>query len=151
MLERHLQVVPYLSPGSFWTSLSHPDLHLNNIFVDPDTKKITCVTDWQSASVSEPFLHQHIPRMLFQVSSHPTKERSETSTEKRSAERSPNATTSILSSYQNLTRLRNEQRWAAMNIRNCSLLKEPVSLLCGSWSRNDVFSFRHALVHVAAR
>lgn len=38
-----------------------------------------------------------------------------------------------------------------MNIYNRSLLTEPVSLLCGSWSRNDVFSFRHALIHVAAR
>ena len=34
---------------------------------------------------------------------------------------------------------------------NSLLLTEPLSLLCGAWSRNDVFSFRHALIHLAAR
>ncbi|KAF2805196.1 uncharacterized protein BDZ99DRAFT_114992 [Mytilinidion resinicola] len=38
-----------------------------------------------------------------------------------------------------------------MTLHNRSLLINPVSLLCGAWSRNNVFSFRHALVHIAAQ
>jgi aminoglycoside phosphotransferase (APT) family kinase protein len=37
-------------------TLSHPDLHLDNIFVDPDTKRITHIIDWQSAVISDVFL-----------------------------------------------------------------------------------------------
>ena len=151
MLERYLQLVPYLSPGPFRTSLSHPDLHLDNIFVDPDTKKITCIIDWQSASVSEPFLQHSIPRMLLPVGRCSSGERLEAPSEESSAGEDSNGTTDLLSHYQNLSRLKSEQRWAAINLHNRSLLTEPVSLLCGAWNRNDVFSFRRVLIHVAAR
>src|SRR6266536_2457297 len=148
LLKRYLQLLPYLSPGPFRTSLSHPDLHLDNIFVDPDTKKITCIIDWQSASVSEPFLQHSIPRMLLPVS---LGERLEAAPDESNARADSNRTTDPLSHYQNLSRHKNEQRWAAINLHNRSLLTEPVSLLCGAWTRNDVFSFRHALIHIAAR
>ena len=45
LLKRYFQLAPYLSPGPFRISLSYPDLHLDNIFVDLDTKKITCIID----------------------------------------------------------------------------------------------------------
>jgi hypothetical protein len=151
LLNRYLQLVPHLSPGPFRTSLSHPDLHLDNIFVDPDTKKITCIIDWQSASVSEPFLQHRIPRMLIPVGRCSPGERLEAALEESNAREDSNGTADLLNHYQNLSRLKNEQRWAAINLHNRSLLTEPVSLLCGAWSRNDIFSFRHALIHVAAR
>jgi hypothetical protein len=150
LLNRYLQVAPYVSPGPFRTSLSHPDLHLDNIFVDPDTKKITCIIDWQSASVSEPFLQYRIPRMLL-----PVDRRSsyglETMAEQFGSGEGSNKTADLLSHYRNLSRLKNEQRWAAVNLHNRSLLTDPVSLLCGAWSKSDVFSFRHALIHLASR
>ena len=64
---------------------------------------------------------------------------------------SSKGTADLLRQYQILSRLKNEQRWAAVNLHNRNLLTEPVSLLCGAWSRNDVFSFRHALIHLASR
>ncbi|TVY27963.1 Altered inheritance of mitochondria protein, mitochondrial [Lachnellula hyalina] len=151
LLERYLQLAPHLSPGPFRTSLSHPDLHLDNIFVDPDTKKITCIIDWQSASVSEPFFQPSIPRMLIPVGSCSPGERLEAALEKPNAREDSSGTLDLLSHYQKLSRLTNEQRWAAINLHNRSLLTEPVSLICGAWSRNDIFSFRHALIHVVAR
>jgi hypothetical protein len=71
--------------------------------------------------------------------------------EESSAGEESNETTDLLSHYQNLSRLKSEQRWAAVNLHNRSLLTEPVTFLCGAWSRNDVFSFRNALIHLAAR
>lgn len=38
-----------------------------------------------------------------------------------------------------------------MNVHNRSLLAELLSSLCGAWNRDDVFSFRHVLIHIAAR
>ena len=151
LISRYLQVVPYLSPGPFQTSLSHPDLHLDNLFVDPDTKKITCIIDWQSASVSEPFLQQHNPRMLLSFGRRSSRGRSATIAEEFDLGERSEGTADLLRRYQNLSRLKNEQRWAAVNLHNRSLLTEPVSLLCGAWSRNDVFSFRHALILLASR
>lgn len=150
LLKRYLQLVPYLSPGQFRTSLSHPDLHLDNIFVDPETEKITCIIDWQSASVSEPFLQHDIPRMLIPVGHSPNEQIIPTSKDsgpKKDSDRTPD----LLSHYRFLSRLTNEERCAAINLHNRSLLTEPSSLLKGAWSKNDTFSFRHALIHVAAR
>ncbi|KAL5320589.1 hypothetical protein ACEPPN_011399 [Leptodophora sp. 'Broadleaf-Isolate-01'] len=150
LLNQYLQLTPYLSPGPFRTSLSHQDLHLDNIFVDPDTKKITCIIDWQSASVSEPFLQHSIPRMLIPVDRCSPGERLDAVLKESDAGDS-NETIDLLSYYRNISRAKNEQRWTAINLHNRSLLTEPTSLLCGAWSRNDVFSLRHALIHVVAR
>lgn len=38
-------------------TLWHPDLHLDNIFVDPESQQITRIIDWQSAAVM-PFFYQ---------------------------------------------------------------------------------------------
>jgi hypothetical protein len=151
LLNRYLQVIPYLSPGPFRTSLSHPDLHLDNIFVDPDTKKITCIIDWQSASVSEPFLQHRIPRMLLSVGRHGSSRPLQMPTHKSDFREGSNENADLLSHYINLTKMKNEERWAAVNLYNRKLLTAPEASLCGAWSRNDEFSFRHALIHLASR
>jgi len=53
---------------------------------------------------------------------------SEAALEESSARENSNETVNLLSYYQNLSRLKNEQRWAAINLHNRSLLTELVSL-----------------------
>jgi hypothetical protein len=57
--KRYLSLVPHLAsslPRELQSkTLSHHDLHLDNIFVDPDIKIITHIIDWQSTAVSELF------------------------------------------------------------------------------------------------
>jgi hypothetical protein len=53
---------------------------------------------------------------------------SEAALEESSARENSNETVNLLSHYQNLSRLKNEQRWAAIYLHNHSLLTEPVSL-----------------------
>jgi hypothetical protein len=149
LLKRYLQLVPHISPSLFRTSLSHPELHLDNIFVDPDTKRITCIIDCQSASVSEPFFQYSVPPMLIPVDPCSSGEQSVAVLEESNAREDSNGAVDLLSHYQN--KLKNPQRWAALNLHNRQLLTDPVSFLCGAWSRNDTFSFRHALIHIAAR
>ena len=57
LLTQYMDVAPYLVPSSTdkeATSnvLWHPDLHLDNVFVDPETHDITSIVDWQSAKMS---------------------------------------------------------------------------------------------------
>lgn len=45
-----LEMIPHLSPGlGSGFTLSHPDLHVGNLYVDDDLN-ITCIIDWSSAS-----------------------------------------------------------------------------------------------------
>jgi len=70
LLERYLQLspamIPHLSPDEDIHSptLWHPDLHLDNIFVDSESKQITRIIDWQSAAVMPFFYQGGIARMF---------------------------------------------------------------------------------------
>ena len=142
LLERYLQVVPYLAPETTRTTISHHDLHLDNIFVDPKSMQITCVIDWQSTSVCEPWFQQSYPRML-----HPIK----TAAAQKPSEDYLKGFSNLNEYYVSLTKSRNRQWWYDHNIRDRSLLIQLVSTLCGAWERNDIFSFRDSLIEITAR
>ncbi|CZT52708.1 uncharacterized protein RSE6_14068 [Rhynchosporium secalis] len=151
LLERYLILVPHLTP-IFSEELQSKtlclrDLHLDNIFVDPDTKRITHIIDWQSTPVSEIFLQYRVPPMLPLSSGY--KSISEPMSEGSGRRSESGESDDILRRYQDLTRIKNPLRWAAINHPHKSIL-QPVSLVSGAWSRNDVFSFRHALITIAA-
>lgn len=153
LLKRYLTLVPYLPPTIpdklHSKTPFHRDLHLDNIFVDPDTKKITYIIDWQSIAVSEFFFQHKVPPMLPPPGGYEriTKAPSEDSESINCSSEGDD----ILSHYQSLTRVKNPLRWAAINRPHSSMLTQPVSLVSGAWSRNDIFSFRHALITIAAR
>ena len=140
LLERYILIAPRLASAPSRMSLSHPDLHLDNIFVDPDTKEISCIIDWQSTSVSEPFFQNSMPQMLI-----PTGPQSAGSSSESSIEDEGNQTTAALSYYRTL-KLKDRSRWAALDLHDFQVLADPVPFLCGVWRRNDVLSLRQALV-----
>lgn len=50
LLEIYTALAPHLAPtptSEQLNRISHPDLHLDNIFVDPETYCITSIIDWQ--------------------------------------------------------------------------------------------------------
>ncbi|KAH6719806.1 hypothetical protein BKA61DRAFT_667720 [Leptodontidium sp. MPI-SDFR-AT-0119] len=151
LLERYIILVPHLVPifpeELHSKTLCHQDLHLDHIFVDPDTKKITNIIDWQSTAVSEIFFGHGVPAMLPPPGGY--KSTPEPMPEGFTRGTCSGEIDDILSRYQNLTRIKNPLRWAAINHLHKSIL-QPVSLVSGAWSRNDVFSFRHALITIAA-
>lgn len=53
LLEKYLALSPYLAS---WLEppnrISHLDLHRENIFVDPETYRITSIIDWQQTHIS---------------------------------------------------------------------------------------------------
>nr|KMM66450.1 hypothetical protein CPAG_02789 [Coccidioides posadasii RMSCC 3488] len=67
LLSKYLEPTPYLVPSEPEAAanvLWHPDLHLDNIFVDPTTCKITSIVDWQSTSIAPLFYKSCVPRMF---------------------------------------------------------------------------------------
>lgn len=128
LLTRYMKLAPFLVPKNSEVictkTLSHPDLQLDKIFINPETKKITHIIDWQSTSVSEVYLQQGFPPI--------------------------NQHRHVLSHYERLIQIRNPQRWAVLKDRYISIPIYPISLVCGAWDRRDLFSFRHALITAVA-
>lgn len=67
-LRKYMALAPYLIPSdkSFHAPvLWHPDLHTDNIFIDPgDLTKITAIIDWQSTHIAPLFLQVRHPALL---------------------------------------------------------------------------------------
>ncbi|KAK0123796.1 Phosphotransferase enzyme [Cadophora gregata] len=145
VLRAFLRAWPKLDTRPFPTSLSHPDLGLSNVYVDPYTKKITCITGWQSASASEPFFQSELPSMLVQYGSWFSRHE-----KLAAAARNNDFTPYLADHYRNIKSVKNEEHWAAVNIQNRSLLYDPVSLIPGALSRNDVFPLQRVMVDIGA-
>ncbi|RDL38309.1 uncharacterized protein BP5553_02649 [Venustampulla echinocandica] len=149
LLDRYLQLIPYMAPAPAPTTLSHPDLHQDNIFVDPDTEEITCIIDWQSASVSEPYFQRSYPQILTPVES-TAKDNDDDG--KDGTESDPDVDNflkrlpRLTNHYQTLTKQRNPQRWALMHDQNRYFLTKVVSSIPGSWTRDNGFGLCHDLV-----
>ncbi|KAK0111553.1 hypothetical protein ONS95_001904 [Cadophora gregata] len=71
LLERYLQLAPAMVPPQpsedldiHAPTLWHPDLHPNNIFINPESKKISHIIDWQSTSSLPLFYHSHVSTVI---------------------------------------------------------------------------------------
>ncbi len=69
LLDRYLRLAPAMVPpptpaDTHSSTLCQPDLHLDNVFVDPKSKKITHVIDWQAAAALPLFYQCSVPTMF---------------------------------------------------------------------------------------
>lgn len=69
LLAQYMTVAPYLVPSTTDEAVTsrllwHPDLHIDNVFVDPDTCDTTRVVDWQSSYVAPLFYQSDVPKMF---------------------------------------------------------------------------------------
>jgi hypothetical protein len=154
LLERYITLAPCLIPlasnGTDAKTLSHPDLHLDNIFFAPETGKIVSIIDWESASICEMFLQRGIPPLLRCSDIGSSDQARNGRPEEHKSNKVGEQDTDLLSCYKHLTKTTNPRRWSVLTEEKISLLKKPVSLVCDAWNRKDVFSFRHALINVVA-
>ncbi len=170
LLDKILQFNPYLAsqdaPSQTW--LSHPDLHLDNIFVDADTLKLTSVIDWQSAHISEPYFQAQIPRMIVSLDDRSRGSRgedtiNESSTTLERPDQSEDRTERLRAYYHQLTQLARQKHLQLFDVytnpppaplqKTSSpwLLAKAASIVPGAWTRRKLFSLRHELIYVAAR
>jgi hypothetical protein len=122
---------------------------MDNIFVDPNTKEITCIIDWQSALVSEPYFQRSYPQMLTPIESPAEDDKDE----EGATESDPDVDDflkrlpRLISHYQTLIEQGNPQRWPLMHDPNCYFLTRVVSSISGSWIRDNGFLLCHNLVN----
>ncbi|KAL4876129.1 kinase-like domain-containing protein [Aspergillus karnatakaensis] len=100
--------------------LCYSDLHLDNIFIDPKSKQITAIIDWQHTAASPVSLHPSYPQM-FQPSETEDKER-----------------------------VKLEDHLYLDEPQSLDPLLEPVQLIPGCWDRGDFYSLRKSMITAVA-
>ncbi|KAE8155282.1 phosphotransferase enzyme family protein [Aspergillus avenaceus] len=162
LLTQYMKVAPYLVPpttdeAATSNVLWHPDLHLDNVFVDPETCEITCIVDWQSACVAPLFYQSDVPRMF----RHPrpvregwvVPERPEnfdllSETEKKMVDEDLESET-IHKYYEAQVYKRAPRHWAVLSQSTVRTLRKPVWLVSRMWENQDVFFLRQSLISLA--
>ena len=160
LLKRYMDVSNYLVPPIIKDIQSkvlwHPDLHLDNIFVDPCSRKITRIVDWQSAAIAPLYLQCGVPKLFrhhepvaddWAVPEKP-KEYDRLSEEEKSKVDYDLESETCHRYYKYQTYKRNPRHWAALNQGHLSLLTKPVWLVSGVWQNRDVFFLRQSLIEL---
>lgn len=162
LLHRYLKLAPAMVPpvGSEETHLPtlwHPDLHLNNVFVDPGSRQITRIIDWQSTAVMPFFYQCDIPRMIKNPGgvsnnwdtpelpdNYDSLDQSEKEKIKSARERE------ICHKYYLAeTKEQNPKHWVGLGLENICIRTEPSRLVVNVWEDRDVFFLRQALYSIA--
>lgn len=161
LLDRYLQLAPAMVPplgtdDTHSPTLWHPDLHLDNVFVDPESKQITRIIDWQSAAVM-PFFYQCGVSRMFQhpgtvadgwaLSELPENYDSLDQSEKAKID-SDRKSETCHKYYEAETKSKNPRHWAALQLDNADVRTEPSRLVVNVWEDRDVFFLRRALLSI---
>lgn len=135
LLQKYLKIAPFIVPDSPRNTLSHPDLHLDNIFVDPESNTITNIIDWQSAVITPLDLQDSQPQML-ELSLNPLNE------EQRRQEHD------LLDYYQEAAKAAGLSR--KPQDLHLAVRLNPLTQVPGCWELQDTFSLRQSLISVVA-
>ncbi|KAF1921809.1 phosphotransferase enzyme family protein [Ampelomyces quisqualis] len=164
LLEKYEQVAPILVPAPNDESpatnvLWHPDLHLDNLFVDPVSHKITGIVDWQSAVVAPLFYQCGVHRAFryhktvregwivpekptnFDMLGHEEQKQIETDLESET----------IHKYYELQTRKRVPLHWDVLQRSSVPVLRKPVWLVTGVWENRDLFFLRDSLITLVSQ
>jgi hypothetical protein len=114
-------------------TISHPNLSLDHIFIDPNTNKIVCLTGWQGTVVSPPLLKRPYPRFLdpeFQTESH---------------DRSKSLPRDF---YRELVEKADPLRHKRLlsDLQGYELQIGSMSAIFGGWENDDMYSLRESLL-----
>lgn len=139
LIRKYLALVPLLVASTGLkqpNTISHPDLHLDNIFVDQETNRITYIIDWQHASITPMSLQRSYPQML------------ELSASSQSDQGQRERT--LLNYYHNTIQRVNPCRWELLKRPLLEVVTNPLLLMSGCWDRKDLFALRNALIAIVA-
>lgn len=163
ILAKYMKVAPYLIPQSTNEAASnnvlmHPDLHLDNIFVDPETLQITRIVDWQSACVAPLFYHAAVPKMCthhgplqegWVVPERPEEFDSLSAEEQRKID--DDLESQILHKYYEAQVYKRSSRyWSILQNERIPIIRKPVWLVTGVWENRDLFFLRESLMSLFA-
>ncbi|KAJ5563512.1 hypothetical protein N7535_008676 [Penicillium sp. DV-2018c] len=163
LLEKYMNVSSYLVPQqsdepSSANVLWHPDLHLDNIFIDPDTCRITAIVDWQSACVAPLFYQSDVPRMCrhfrpvregWVVPERPEGFENMSRDEQERVDHDLESET-IHKYYEAQVYKRAPLHWAVLQQPAIPILRKPVWLVSRVWENRDLFFLRESLMNITA-
>ncbi|KAE8408302.1 phosphotransferase enzyme family protein [Aspergillus pseudonomiae] len=162
LLTKYMDVAPYLIPSPInETAMSkviwHPDLHLDNVFIDPDTYEITSIVDWQSACIAPLFYQSGVPRMFrhpgpvregWVVPERPGNFDTLSEDERRMIDKNLESET-IHKYYEAQVYKRAPSHWDVLHDSSIPILRKPVWLVSGMWQNRDLFFLRQSLLSLA--
>ncbi|EED19590.1 mitochondria protein Fmp29, putative [Talaromyces stipitatus ATCC 10500] len=114
-------------------TISHPNLSLDNIFIDPKTEKIASLTGWQSTVVSPPLLKRPYPPFLDSEFQTISDDRMQPLPKER---------------YRELVKESDPLRYERIfsDPQEYELLIGPISNIFGAWNRRGLFDLRESLI-----
>ncbi|KAL1858489.1 hypothetical protein Plec18170_002688 [Paecilomyces lecythidis] len=157
LLSQYLEMTSYVVPQDGHMALWHPDLHLNNVFVDPKTHEILRIVDWQTASVAPLFLQYEVPRMFrhhktvregWVIPERPDNFDSLSDEEKAQVDADLENET-MHKYYEAQVYKRAPLLWRTLQNKLLSTIREPIWLTSGLWENRDLFFLRRSLLAVA--
>ncbi|KAL1871860.1 hypothetical protein Plec18167_007011 [Paecilomyces lecythidis] len=157
LLSQYLEMTSYVVPQDGRMALWHPDLHLNNVFVDPKTHEILRIVDWQTASVAPLFLQYEAPRMFrhhktvregWVIPERPDNFDSLSDEEKAQVDADLENET-MHKYYEAQVYKRAPLLWRTLQNKLLSTIREPIWLTSGLWENRDLFFLRRSLLAVA--
>ena len=137
-------------------TLWHPDLHLDNIFVDPKSRQITSIIDWQWSAVLPLYYQCGIPR-AFENPRSPLDgaQLSELPHDYASLPQDERTRMCVMGQseacqkfYELETSSKNPRHWTALQLDNLDLRRRPTRLALGLWDSENLFFFRKALMEI---
>ncbi|KAJ9322920.1 hypothetical protein DTO027B5_2962 [Paecilomyces variotii] len=163
LLKKYINVAPYLVPpptaeSGYANVLWHPDLHLDNIFVDPSTHQITRIIDWQSACVAPLFYQSCVPRLCrhpgpvregWTVPDRPEGFEDLSESEKKRIDDDLESET-LHKYYEAQVCKRAPRHWEVLQQKAVPILRKPVWLTTGAWENRDLFFLRESLMELMA-
>lgn len=164
LLKRYLKIakamIPVQEPDKSkditLSTLWHPDLHLDNIFVDPKSKQITSITDWQWSAVLPLYYQCGIPRAFenpgptldgAQLSQLP-RDYATLPTDEKTRIDVMRQSEACQKYYELETSLKNPRHWSELQVDNLDLRRRPTRLASGLWDSEKLFFFREALMDI---
>ncbi|KAL2849691.1 kinase-like domain-containing protein [Aspergillus pseudodeflectus] len=167
LLTQYMNTAAYLVPppteggddAATSNVLWHPDLKLDNIFVDPRTHQITSIVDWQSAQVAPLFHQSDIPPMFkysgpvsegWVLPGRPSDFNSLSAAEKAKIDTDLEAET-LHKLYESHVYKRSPRHWSVLSNRNLETLRAPTSLVIKVWETHNLFSLRDSLITLSTQ
>ncbi|KAI9050867.1 hypothetical protein LZ554_004985 [Drepanopeziza brunnea f. sp. 'monogermtubi'] len=155
LLHKYLRLAPAMVPplgmdDTHSPTLWHPD---SILFIEPGSKQITRIIDWQSAAAMPLFYQCGIPRMFLHPGivwalSELPKDYSSLDQNKRTKIDRTRESGVCHKYYEAETKSKNPRHWAALRLDNADVRTEPSRLVVNVWEDRDIFFLRRALLSI---
>lgn len=164
LLDRYLQLAPAMVPppnpkDMHSSTLWHPALHLDNVLVDPESKHVTHIIDWQATAVL-PFFYQCGVPIMFRYrwpgsdSMSPCPNYPENYSNLEPAEKAKIdhiiRCQLLHKFYLGITLIGNPRHWAALQLQD-DVRTQPARIVQSVWKDCDWFFLQRALIRIIDR